>query len=82
MVKHLYVIGNGFDIFTGLNTRYSDFREWLKHNYIFVYEQLESVYNSPEIEWWNDFEVSLGKLDINHYIKTNTPPAKSLETIR
>lgn len=82
MVKHLYVIGNGFDIFTGLNTRYSDFREWLKHNYIFVYEQLESVYNSPEIEWWNDFEVSLGKLDINHYIKTNTPPAKSFETIR
>lgn len=24
MIEHLYVIGNGFDIFSGLNTRYSD----------------------------------------------------------
>lgn len=81
MVEHLYVIGNGFDIFSGLNTRYSDFRKWLKFNYAFIYEALESAYGLPDIEWWNDFEVSLGKLDIPKYIKDNTPPAKSMETI-
>ena len=81
MVEHLYVIGNGFDIFSGLNTRYSDFRKWLKFNYAFIYEALESAYGLPDIEWWNDFEVSLGKLDIPKYIKNNTPPAKSMETI-
>ena len=25
-MKHLYIIGNGFDIHTGLATRYADFR--------------------------------------------------------
>lgn len=77
----MYVIGNGFDIFSGLNTRYSDFRKWLKFNYAFIYEALESAYGLPDIEWWNDFEVSLEKLDIPKYIKDNTPPAKSMETI-
>lgn len=46
-MKHLYVIGNGFDIFTGLHTRYSDFRNWLKHNYVFVYDALVSAYGGP-----------------------------------
>ena len=37
-MKHLYIIGNGFDIYTGLATRYSDFRLWLENNYPFIYE--------------------------------------------
>ena len=35
-MKHLYIIGNGFDLFTGLHTSYSDFKHWLEHKYIFV----------------------------------------------
>lgn len=81
MAKHLYIIGNGFDIFSGLNTRYSDFRNWLECHYIFVYEALQSAYNFPDIEWWNDFEVSLGKLDIHRFVTDNTPPNKPIETI-
>lgn len=65
--KHLYVIGNGFDLFTGLKTRYSDFRQWLNRNYIFVYEALVSTYGITG-EWWNDFENQLGKLDIPMYV--------------
>ncbi len=30
--KHLYIIGNGFDIHHGVNSRYSNYREWL-HNW-------------------------------------------------
>lgn len=80
-MKHLYIIGNGFDLFMGLKTSYQDFREWLKFHYIFVYEALESVYGIQNIEWWNDFEVSLGKLDIDKYVKSFAPPEKSIGEI-
>lgn len=65
-MKHLYIIGNGFDIFTGLKTSYQDFRRWLQIHYIFVYETFEAVYGIQNVEWWNDFEVSLGKLAISN----------------
>lgn len=79
-IKHLYIIGNGFDIFTGLNTRFSDFRNWLSCNYPFVYENLCSVYDVKG-EWWNDFEANLGYLDVKKYVKTYTPPEKSIDKI-
>lgn len=71
-MKHLYVIGNGFDIFTGLRTRYLDFRWWLENNYIFVYEALTAIYDADG-EWWNEFESQLGKLNIEKYIADYTP---------
>ena len=59
-MKHLYVIGNGFDLFTGLRTSYADFKRWLEVNYVFVYENMKAAYNM-EGEWWNDFETQLGQ---------------------
>lgn len=79
-MKHLYIIGNGFDIYTGLATRYSDFRLWLENNYPFIYENLQSVYGI-DAEWWNDFEMQLGELDINKFIKKFTPPEKTTREI-
>ena len=79
-MKHLYIIGNGFDIYTGLATRYADFRLWLENNYPFISENLQAVYDI-DVEWWNDFEVQLGQLDIKEYVKRFTPPAKSLDEI-
>lgn len=75
-MMHLYIIGNGFDIFTGFKTSYQDFRRWLQCHYAFVYEAFESVYGFQNIEWWNDFEVSLGKLNIKQYVLKYTPPEK------
>lgn len=79
-IKHLYLIGNGFDIFTGLKTRYLDFRWWLENNYIFVFETLNDIYGSDG-EWWYDFESQLGKLDIERYITDYTPRYKSIEDL-
>ncbi len=79
-MRHLYIIGNGFDIYTGLHTRYADFRWWLENNYPFIYENMKEVYDI-DVEWWNDFEVQLGLLDINKYVKRFTPPAKSYDEI-
>lgn len=80
MAKHLYIIGNGFDIFTGLKTRYVDFRWWLEHNYPFIYENMQVTYDM-DVEWWNDFEVQLGKLDVQAYVRKFTPPEKPIEEI-
>lgn len=74
-MKHLYIIGNGFDIHTGLRTRYVDFRLWLENNYPFIFENMQATYDM-DVEWWNDFEVQLGKLDIKKYIKKFTPQEK------
>lgn len=79
-MKHLYVIGNGFDIFTGLKTRYVDFRRWLENNYPFIFENMHAAYDM-DVEWWNDFEVQLGKLDIKTYINKFSPPEKPIEEI-
>lgn len=79
-LEHLYIIGNGFDIFTGLKTKYSDFRRWLENKYIFVYEAMTSIYNANG-EWWNDFENQLGHLDINKYVEKYPPQDKKLSEL-
>lgn len=79
-MKHLYIIGNGFDIHTGLDTRYTDFQLWLENNYPFIYENMQAVYDI-NAKWWNDFEVQLGKLDINKFISKFTPPTKPIDEI-
>lgn len=79
-MKHLYIIGNGFDIFTGLKTRYVDFRRWLENKYPFIYENMQVAYDM-DVEWWNDFEVQLGKLDIKEYIRKFTPPERPIDEI-
>lgn len=79
-MKHLYIIGNGFDLHTGLATRYADFQRWLENNYPFIYENMQAVYDI-DAEWWNDFEVQLGKLDINRFVSKFTPPAKPIDEI-
>ena len=79
-MKHLYIIGNGFDLFTGLHTRYVDFRNWLEQNYPFIYENMSAAYEM-EGEWWNDFESQLGKLDVRHYVRKFTLPEKPMDEI-
>lgn len=79
-MKHLYIIGNGFDIHTGLATRYADFQLWLENNYPFIYENMQAVYDI-DAEWWNDFKVQLGNLDINKFVSKFTPPAKPVDEI-
>ena len=79
-MKHLYIIGNGFDIFTGLKTRYVDFRWWLENNYPFIYENMQDAYDM-DMEWWNDFEVQLGKLDVSAYVRKFSPLMMPVEEI-
>lgn len=79
-MKHLYIIGNGFDIFSGLRTRYVDFRHWLQYTYPFIYENMCEAYEMDG-EWWHNFEIQLGKLDVPRYVKKFMPPDKPIEEI-
>lgn len=64
----LFVIGNGFDLFHGLNTKYSDFKKWMYYHHPIVLDELKQTYGISG-EWWNDFERNLGNLDIIKYRK-------------
>jgi len=62
----LYIIGNGFDIYHGLHTSYSDFRKWLKYHYPCIYNEMRTAFKTDK-SWWCDFEQNLGELDLNKY---------------
>ncbi len=62
-MKHLYVIGNGFDIHHGINSSYNNFNNWLSENDSSLLEDLENAYGQCDSEWWNDFENKLADMD-------------------
>lgn len=58
-----YVIGNGFDLHYGLDTRYSSFKKYLLDNYDDLVEEVDDLFirygmadDSKDIEEWNIFE--------------------------
>lgn len=60
----LFVIGNGFDLFHGVPSRYMDFRNWLdKSGYGDVVSELELYIHSNSL--WFNFEIELGNFAIN-----------------
>lgn len=66
-MKHLYVIGNGFDICHKIPTSYTDFRVWLQKNDVEAYEWMHELYVIDET-WWNGFERNLVNLNIHEKI--------------
>lgn len=60
----LYIIGNGFDLYHRLDTRYSDFKNWLVHNkevdFVNDMERLFPLDNEVGFLWSN-FETALGQ---------------------
>jgi len=69
----LYIVGNGFDLHHGLNTRYSSFGLYLQEHYGTTYDQLLEYFGLPHISkydenidpLWSDFEHSLSLLDVD-----------------
>lgn len=62
----LYILGNGFDIHHGINSRYSDFKEYLLnhdkelHEYVINYLPVE--------ENWSELENTLAHLDVDYLV--------------
>lgn len=63
MSKHLYLIGNGFDIHHGINSSYRQFKDWMYKNYIEVISSVEEIYGFCDEDWWCRFEEQLASLN-------------------
>lgn len=63
-MKTLYIIGNGFDISHGLNSRYSDFGSYVRCNKPNVYDSIDKYLQISDD--WSDFEAALEFLDVDY----------------
>lgn len=82
MNKTLYIIGNGFDLYHGLDTRYDTFGKFLKKNYWEIYNNLIDYISLPPISenskgfhkesLWADFESALANIDIEYTLNEHT----------
>jgi len=69
-MSRLIIIGNGFDLYHGLNSRYSDFRKWLYDNYNdyyvdIMYYNKHGYFGELLDENWSNIE---NALDLNYEI--------------
>lgn len=56
MKKRLLIIGNGFDLYLGLNTRFSDFADVLKSINLDEYNKIKKYWNLSNNMEWNQIE--------------------------
>lgn len=66
-MKHLYIIGNGFDLHHGIPCGYQNYRQWLEENHPNVLYLIDEYYEYPSSKWWRNFEENLGEKDIREY---------------
>ena len=67
-MKHLYIIGNGFDLHHHIPSRYLDYREWLENHYPDVLYRIENYFdNLSTPSEWNNFEQQLAEKDFYSY---------------
>lgn len=62
-MKHLYIIGNGFDIHHKIDSKYSDFRKWLLNTNNPTLSTIYEVFGDIDSDWWNKFESNLASVD-------------------
>lgn len=70
----LYIIGNGFDISHGINSRYSDFERWVEEKGNDQLIDMMDIFFSNEHYLWADVETALGEYreeEIFDYCKPN-----------
>lgn len=84
----LYIIGNGFDLYHRLDTRYGSFGLFLKKNDPDIYEYLFKYLHFPKLNKddkeslkspiWADFETSLANLDFDEVIDDQSENAADI----
>ncbi|WDO12332.1 bacteriophage abortive infection AbiH family protein [Flavobacterium sp. WW92] len=67
MNKQLFIIGNGFDIFHGIPSRYSDFEAYVKASNPSLYAALQEYFVQDEL--WSDFEATLALIDTDKIVE-------------
>lgn len=56
-MKHLYIIGNGFDLHHEIPSSYRHYRDWLICRYPDLYDEISKTFEDADMDmWWADFE--------------------------
>ncbi|ABK06962.1 MULTISPECIES: bacteriophage abortive infection AbiH family protein [Burkholderia cepacia complex] len=66
--RTLYVIGNGFDLWHGIPSSYSCFRDYVRLHGRDVFDAVESYL--PVGESWSDLEAAFAEIDVDHVIES------------
>lgn len=80
----LYIIGNGFDRYHGMETSYSDFCRYIKASNSEVYDFLEGYFNmeTDKNNLWCQFERDLGTFDYGLFFSDNDNTEPMAEDFR
>ncbi len=62
MIEKLYIVGNGFDIYHGIASRYVDFGLYLKSKHYGLYNTVDEYFDVDDC-FWNEFEERLSWFD-------------------
>lgn len=65
----LFVIGNGFDLWNGMETRYSDFENYLSKTDSDLLSTLEKYNLNKKDVLWKNFESCLSEIDEDQYVR-------------
>lgn len=76
--ESLYIIGNGFDIYHGIPSRYSDFKEYLSDVESELHDLVEEYI--PAEEDWSDLEAALADIDVDHIVDNTSKSLMSYAT--
>lgn len=71
MYEHLYVIGNGFDIAHGFDTRLSDFVTWMNDSSQIDFLSVEDYMDYDQL--WYSFEDALANFDFGQLVEDSYP---------
>lgn len=73
-MRHLFILGNGFDITHRFKTSYLDFKRWLKSNNSALINEMSEYFDfikEGEDIWWSNFEANLITIDVHDLIDRN-----------
>ncbi len=81
-MNNLYIVGNGFDLYHGLDTRYQSFAKFLSQTDSEIYDLMLKYYGLPDISEdqvndeeynaWAAFEISLADLDYQQVLEDHS----------
>ncbi|WP_419618824.1 bacteriophage abortive infection AbiH family protein [Thiolapillus sp.] len=66
-LESLYIIGNGFDIYHGISSRYSNFKEYLSDSDSALHDLVEKFI--PAQEDWSALETDLARIDVDYVVE-------------
>ncbi len=81
-MKHLCIIGNGFDLHHGISSSYNDYMNWLEIHYPSLYDEITQTFiDAEEVSWWCDFERHLADVEYMYDLSIVVYPDYEVEGI-